>query len=120
MADIAAVAGGLAVAGGAAALLLASSSSEPPAFVVSGMAAITTEPGCEEYPVFTPDGNEIVFDGLADGDTEILAITLDGKRRRLTHSPGWDLGAAVSPDGKHVAYVHFGDAGREPRRRHCG
>jgi Tol biopolymer transport system component len=37
----------------------------------------------------------------------------DGSRLRLTSMPGWDLGAAASPDGKRVAFVHFGERGRE-------
>ena len=77
---------------------------------------VTGDVGCEDYPTFTPDGREIVFDGLVGGDTELEALSVDTSRtRRLTESPGWDLAPAVSPDGKRVAYVHFAEAGRELR-----
>jgi hypothetical protein len=110
----------LAAAGAAAAIvsagaIVATRESHAPevAMVVRSIRNLTGEPGCEEYPSFTPDGREIVFDGVIDNDIELQAIAIDsGARRRLTNSPGWDLGAVVSPDGRHVAYVH---AGRELR-----
>ena len=72
---------------------------------------LTFDPGCEEFPSFTPDGKTLVYDALVEGDYELLAHDLAaGTRRRLTRSPGWDYGAAVSPDGKDVAFVHQGDA----------
>ena len=92
----------------------------PPAagsdFAVRATRALTVDPGCEEWPSFTSDGREILFDGRVGRDTEIQAITVDGKtRRRLTHSPGWDIGGIPSPDGRQVAYIHYGESGRELR-----
>jgi hypothetical protein len=93
--------------------------SDPPArpeFVIGSARPITAEAGCEEFPSFTPDGREVVFDGIYQGDYEIQAISVaGGVPRRLTRTPGWDIGAEVSRDGKHVAYVHFGPGGRELR-----
>lgn len=61
-----------------------------------------------------PDGKAVVFDGLVDGDTELFRLDLDsGERARLTRSPGWDLAGAVSPDARWIAYIHYGDRGRE-------
>jgi predicted Ser/Thr protein kinase len=114
-------AGAAVLAGGAATVAIAAvggeRAPEPRAdFVVRATRSLTIDPGCEELPAFTPDGREILYDGEVDRDTEILAITPDGKtRRRLTHSPGWDIGAAPSPDGRRVAYIHYGDRGRELR-----
>jgi hypothetical protein len=107
-------------------VIAATRSRRPPAMVVASARNLTTDPGCEEYPSFTPDGREVVFDGVVDDDIELEAVAVDtGARRRLTHAPGWDLGAAVSPDGRHVAYVHDarelrvvaieGDAAAPPR-----
>ncbi len=82
--------------------------------VVRSTRRITFDLGCEEYPTFTPDGKTLVYDGLADGDYEILALDLETSgHRRLTHQAGWDYGASVSPDGKQIAFVHLADRGRE-------
>jgi len=102
---------GAAAAIASASVIVAMRDSHPPqvAMVVRAIRNITNEPGCEEYPSFTPDGREVVFDGVIDNDVELQAIAIDsGARRRLTHSPGRDVGAVVSPDGRHVAYVHAG------------
>ena len=70
---------------------------------------LTFDPGCEEYPAFTPDGQRVVYDGLWDGDYEVIALEpASGRKVRLTHSPSWDYSAVVSPDGKQVAYIHQG------------
>jgi serine/threonine protein kinase/Tol biopolymer transport system component len=75
---------------------------------------LTFDPGCEEYPSFTPDGRTVVYDGLVDGDYEVLALDLaTGEKRRLTHAFGWDYAAALSPDGRTVAYLRQTDAGHE-------
>ena len=120
------------LAGGAAALLLVhgsgggggggrgGSAAAPPARELTvdprSSRPVTGDVGCEDYPTFTPDGREVVFDGLVGGDIELEALSVDTSRtRRLTESPGWDLAPAVSPDGKRVAYVHFAEAGRELR-----
>ena len=79
----------------------------PPAMVVTASNRLTLDPGCEEYPRLTPDGRQVIYDGVVDGDYELFSIALDGTdRRRLTHQPGWDYAAAVSPDGTRVAFVH--------------
>jgi serine/threonine protein kinase/Tol biopolymer transport system component len=107
-------------AGGSAAVIAALLARTPegpppdPAPSVVTTRRLTIEPGCEEYPSFTPSG-EIIYDGLAGGDYEILGIHPDtGARRRLTTAEGWDYAAHVSPDGRHVAYV-FAAKNRELR-----
>jgi len=84
-----------------------------PAIAVTSSRRLTLEPGCEDYPRFTPDGARVIYDGVIDGDYEVLSIALDGSdRRRLTRAPGWDYAAAVSPDGARFAYVHEAAGGR--------
>jgi Tol biopolymer transport system component/predicted Ser/Thr protein kinase len=87
-----------------------------PEITVSSTRRLTVEPGCEEFPRFLPDGKTIIYDGLIEGDYEILARDRDtGAVRRLTHAPGWDYGASLSPDAKRLAYVHRDAAGRVGR-----
>ena len=55
--------------------------------------------------VLSPDGKQIVFTSLKDGDLEIYTMNADGSNvRRLTNTPGYDGGAWWSPDGKQIVY----------------
>jgi eukaryotic-like serine/threonine-protein kinase len=108
--------------GAAAIIALASrrgSSTKPPPRVqlaVTGSQRLTLDPGCEEYPRFTPDATHIVYDGVVEGDSEILSIPLGGgPPERLTRAAGWDYAPAISPDGARIAYVHEDTAGRTLR-----
>ena len=81
---------------------------------VAGNRRLTFDAGCESAPSFTSDGQAILFSGVIDHDIEIVRLDLaDGSRRRMTSARGWDLNAAESPDGRRIAYVHFGERGRE-------
>jgi serine/threonine-protein kinase len=72
----------------------------------SGFRRITFDPGCEEFPSFTPDGSALVFDGSDGPDSSLFLLSLaDLSRRRLTRTKGWDFAPAVSPDGKQVAFL---------------
>jgi Tol biopolymer transport system component len=93
--------------GGGAAWALTRTSPAAPPMVVTASKRLTLDDGCEEYPRLTPDGQRVIYDGVADGDYELFAMTLaDGARTRLTHQPGWDYAAALAPDGRRVAFVH--------------
>ena len=95
--------------------------SPPPApapvdIAVTSSRRVTLETGCEEYPRFTPDAMAIVYDGLVEGDYEVLRQPLDGgPRERLTRDEGWDYAAALSPDGTKVAFIHEGTSMRTLR-----
>jgi Tol biopolymer transport system component len=55
--------------------------------------------------VVSPDGRQIVFTSLKDGDLDIYVMNVDGTNvRRLTNTPGYDGGPWWSPDGKRIAY----------------
>ena len=89
---------------------------EPPSVSVTSTRRITFDPGCEEYPSFTPTGARSCSTASWRTTTSsVRSTSASGTTRRLTHEPGWDYGGAVSPDGKWIAYVHTSDAGREIR-----
>jgi Tol biopolymer transport system component len=80
---------------------------EPPTMTVTASRRLTLDPGCEEYPRFSPDGRQVVYDGLVHDDYEILSVDLaGGAPQRITDRSGWDYAPALSPDGTRVAYVH--------------
>jgi dipeptidyl aminopeptidase/acylaminoacyl peptidase len=64
---------------------------------------------------WTPDGKEILFDGLMDEDADrrwqeshLYAVKVaDGTTRRITSTRGPWTHPAVSPDGRRIAFVGF-------------
>jgi Tol biopolymer transport system component len=55
--------------------------------------------------VLSPDGKQIVFTSLKDGDLDIYVMNVDGTNvRQLTHQLGYDGGPWWSPDGKRIVY----------------
>jgi Tol biopolymer transport system component len=89
---------------------------EAPVIVVDTSRRVTLETGCEEYPRFTPDATAIVYDGIVDGDYEVLRQSLDGgPRQKLTADEGWDYASALSPDGARIAYIHEDASARTVR-----
>jgi serine/threonine protein kinase len=78
----------------------------PPSFAPHAVKRLTFQRGCAEYPSFTPDGRQVIFDATAGSDTHLAAIDLvTNARRTLTSEPGWQWAATISPDGKLVAYL---------------
>jgi len=74
---------------------------------------LTTEPGLDISPIWTPDGAHIVFVSTRSGTRQIYAMRADGRDvRQLTSLPGGGEEPAVSPDGKSVAFTGY-PAGRD-------
>jgi dipeptidyl aminopeptidase/acylaminoacyl peptidase len=78
---------------------------------------LTEGPWDHEDLAWTPGGKELLVSAnrrpdsdLVPADTEIHAVDVaTGAIRTLTNRLGPDAAPAVSPDGKHVAYVGFDD-----------
>lgn len=69
-------------------------------------ARITSSPGGEIDPCFSPDGSMIAFAGEYDGNTDVFVVPAKGgEPKRLTFHPGEDAPVAWSPDGKNVVFV---------------
>ena len=65
----------------------------------------TLTTGYDNFPVWSPRGDRIVFSRLADGDFDIYTIRPDGSGvTRLTTSPGNDSHPAWSADGGHILF----------------
>ncbi len=72
---------------------------------VSSGAIRTLTTGYDNFPVWSPTGDRIVFSRLADDDFDIYTIRPDGTdTTRLTTAPGNDSHPAWSPDGTHILF----------------
>jgi tricorn protease len=67
---------------------------------------LTTSPGVETDPVFSPDGTTIAFTGEYDGNQDIFVMPAGGGvPKRLTWHPGSDSVVGWTADGKRVLFV---------------
>lgn len=67
---------------------------------------LTTHPGDESSPRFSPDGRHIAFSGHYDGNVDVFLIpTAGGVPERLTWHPGDDLVRDFTPDGSAVLFA---------------
>jgi tricorn protease len=75
---------------------------------------LTTGPGVETDPVFSPDGSMIAFTGEYEGNVDVYVVpAAGGVPRRLTYHPGLDAALGWSPDGKQILF-------RSPRSSYIG
>ena len=76
--------------------------------------ALTTHPGSESRPKFSPDGEYIAFSGEYDGNGDVYVIPAKGGSPvRLTWHPGFDQVQGWTNDGK----VLFSSSRFNPNRR---
>ncbi len=67
---------------------------------------LTTGPGSESNPVFSPDGTQIAFTGEYDGNVDVFVIpAAGGVPKRLTWHPAADNALGWTPDGKRVLFT---------------
>jgi Tol biopolymer transport system component len=65
-----------------------------------------TDNGNDIRPVWTPDGESVVFMSIRDGNSEVYSINVNTHAlTRLTNHPAQDGLPAISPDGRHVAFM---------------
>ena len=101
---IVATMGLLALSAGAWALWSARSSSLPPPRVMP----LTSYPGVEASPTFSPDGKQVAFswDGVR-GDNDDIYVVMVGAENALplTTDPARDTSPAWKPDGSQIAFA---------------
>jgi Tol biopolymer transport system component len=67
---------------------------------------LTTDPGYEGEPTFSPDGQTIAYVSDRDGNFEIYLQQISGgPALNLTRNPAVDIQPAFSPDGREIAFV---------------
>src|SRR5262245_50687755 len=83
------------------------SSTEPTAQPVP----LTSYPGAELSPTFSPDGSQVAFswNGPQQDNFDIyVKLVNHGDPLRLTHNPDPDISPAWSPDGRQIAFIRRG------------
>jgi eukaryotic-like serine/threonine-protein kinase len=79
-----------------------------PPLPLPSVAPLTTLPGTERNPSFSPDGSQVAFswNGEQQDNTDIyVKLAGSGTRLRLTTDPAPDTNPAWAPDGRNIAYV---------------
>jgi len=69
---------------------------------------LTSFPGDEFAPKFSPDGKEIAFTGSYDGSYNVYVMPVEGgKPERITYNPGGAQTICWTPDGKRVVFRSY-------------
>ena len=72
----------------------------------SGVRRLTSHPGVESGPRFSPDGRLVAFTGRYEGNTDVYVVPVEGGvPKRLTWHPGNDTALGFTPDGKSVLFA---------------
>lgn len=79
---------------------------------------LSTPPGEESFPRFSPDGSMIAFGGNYDGNTDIYVMPASGGvPTRLTHHPMDDRMLDWYPDGQSILYATSMNSGKQRFRQ---
>lgn len=74
-------------------------------FESKSLRRITDAEGYDAEGSYAPDGRQIIFTSMRDGDQEIYIMNADGSSpRRITSVKGYDGGPFFSPDGNRIVY----------------
>src|SRR3954447_9281740 len=66
---------------------------------------LTSGPGVETDPHFSPDGKLVAFTGQYEGNDDVFVVSAEGGTpRRLTYHPGSDQVVGWTPDSKKVLF----------------
>ena len=106
----------LAAAAAIAAYVLRGARAEPsvPELGDATLFSLTTDPGYEGEPTFSPDGKTIAYVADRDGNFEIyLQQIAGGPALNLTQNSAADIQPSFSPDGREIAFVSNRSPGSE-------
>lgn len=72
---------------------------------------LTSTPGAEIDPYFSPDGSQIAYTSTVAGNTDVYVVSsAGGDPKRLTFHPGLDRARGWTPDGRRVIFSSVRDA----------
>src|SRR5579859_2537369 len=72
---------------------------------------LTSTPGVEIDPYFSPDGSQIAFSATVAGNTDVYVVrAAGGDPKRLTYHPALDRVRGWTPDGKRVIFASIRDS----------
>lgn len=75
---------------------------------------LTSSPGEESFPRFSPDGTKIAYSASYDGNVDVFVVSATGGEPvRLTHHPMGDRVIGWTPDGKRVLFASGRESGRQ-------
>ncbi|MDQ3488398.1 MAG: PDZ domain-containing protein [Acidobacteriota bacterium] len=75
---------------------------------------LTSSPGEETFPRFSPDGSKVAYSASYDGNVDVYVIpTAGGEPTRLTFHPMPDRAIGWTPDGKQVLFASSRESGRQ-------
>ncbi|HPT29121.1 MAG TPA: protease, partial [Bryobacteraceae bacterium] len=67
---------------------------------------LTSGPGVEAQPIFSPDGSQVAFTGEYDGNVDVYIIpAAGGVPKRVTYHPSADTALGWTPDGKRILFT---------------
>ena len=73
---------------------------------IESRAVTTLTKGYDNFPIWSPRGDRIVFSRVVNGDYEIYTMAPDGTAvKRLTSAIGNDAHQGWSPDGEHIVFA---------------
>jgi tricorn protease len=75
---------------------------------------LSSPPGEETFPRFSPDGSRIAYSANYDGNTDVYVVpAMGGAPVRITHHPMTDRLVDWHPDGSHVLFASSRESGRQ-------
>ena len=75
---------------------------------------LTSSPGEESFPRFSPDGSKVAYSASYDGNVDVYVVPSGGgEPARLTHHPMADRVVGWTPDGTRVLFASGRESGRQ-------
>ncbi len=72
---------------------------------------LTSTPGAETEPYFSPDGSQIAYTATVAGNMDVYVMpAVGGEPKRLTYHPGADRARGWTADGKRVMFASARDS----------